>query len=189
MTPIASIGSPVISGSRVSHAGHGKHSDPKVIETILNAVRIGSPFNVAARAAGVHRNTLRRWLVLGEAGREPYAKLLRDVEQARDQAHLHALALIRQAMPVNWFAAAWFLERRYPELYAKTERHEIGGPGGAPVKIEAVRAKILDELNRISRQLEPLVIESGPVNGNGDGRIGSAVHSPRQPERRPAQQA
>lgn len=34
----------------------------------------------------------------------------------------------------QWQAAAWFLERRFPEEFARTYKAEMSGPGGGPIE-------------------------------------------------------
>ena len=43
-----------------------------VIDTILEAKRNGTPQNKAAKDAGIHRDTIRKWLHRGKNGEHPY---------------------------------------------------------------------------------------------------------------------
>lgn len=46
----------------------------------------------------------------------------------------------------TWQAAAWQLERGWPEHFARTERHELSGPDGGPVEsVVAIGAKALED--------------------------------------------
>ena len=67
-----------------------------------------------------------------------FLRLLRAVERGEADAHARNLGLIQKAaQDGTWQAAAWFLERRYPELYGRTVRTEVSGPQGGPVKLES----------------------------------------------------
>src|SRR5262249_53072623 len=76
---------------------------------ILEAVRRGCAYTVAARAAGVGYSTLRGWLSAGradeKAGREsPFLDFLADIEKARALFVNDALKLINRAGPKDWRA-------------------------------------------------------------------------------------
>ncbi len=135
----------------------------ELAERIASAVRGGSSLAVAAAYAGIAESTLSKWLAVaralargddslasqGDVGRsEEYLEFLERIEKARADAHVGALAVIRNAMageilldrnwkpvldeqglprrrPGEWTAAAWFLERRYPQEYGRTERVDL----------------------------------------------------------------
>lgn len=93
--------------------------------------------SVAARAAGCSKDTIRRRLQ-----RKP--AFLARVEEAEGQAQQMLLNLVLGAaakkLPNTWQAAAWMLERRWPDLYGQRNRIEIS----LDVRREAKR--IADEL-------------------------------------------
>jgi hypothetical protein len=82
----------------------------------------------------------------------------------------------------QWTAAAWLLERRWPENFAKVERTELSGPGGTPLPpdradfILAVR-EALGFVNRPPQVIEAEVISQvsraalpeAQSGGNGAG--------------------
>ena len=90
----------------------------------------GIPMGAAAQLAGVSRRTLYRWLERGEAGEKRYKDFYRDMEEARGRAHRRAVMTIQIAARDGiWQAAAWWLERNYPELYARRDGSATGTPG------------------------------------------------------------
>ncbi len=46
----------------------------------------------------------------------------RAIERSLAQAEVHAVLEIRKAGAKNWQAAAWYLERRWPERWGRTSR-------------------------------------------------------------------
>jgi hypothetical protein len=96
------------------------------LETLESLVRAGTTIDVAAAAVGVNRATLYRWLKAGEKARKgTHTRELRDrVERARADSESLLVARIGQAASKgSWQAAAWLLERRFPERWMKpTER-------------------------------------------------------------------
>ena len=114
-------------------------------ELIVRHLESGSSLEVAARAAGVARRTLQRWLAAGveaEAAAEQrelnereqaYLDLREAAEEARARAQVRALATIQKAaLDGSWQAAAWFLERVFPEEFSARRQREKGA-GGRPL--------------------------------------------------------
>lgn len=95
---------------------------------IVEALEAGQFLATAARAAGVHPSTVRRWVERGEAEEQrrtdggaarvteqPFHAFAAAVEQADATAEGRAVATIT-ASP-DWRAAAWYLERRHPTTW------------------------------------------------------------------------
>lgn len=93
----------------------------------------------AASLVGLSRATVSRWL----NGERPFDEVMRSrIMQARATREQRWLGVVEQAskVPLNngsidWRAATWLLERTNPE-YAAVQKHEVGGPGGAPLRVE-----------------------------------------------------
>jgi hypothetical protein len=118
---------------------------------IVQALTAGNYLDTAAAYAGVSRVTVWRWMQRGEEEADNpdsiYSNFRNAVESARAQAEVRSVALIsRAADDGTWQAAAWFLERSYPNRWARVQRTEISGPDGAPVNLK-VDAKV--ELMRV----------------------------------------
>jgi transposase len=101
--------------------------DARVEKEIVDAVRAGAFLHEAAAAAGISRSTLHRWIQRGEdPNGEPLYRDFRDaVTRARAQAHVAAVAVIRRAMPDDWKAAAFYLERRDPQNWGRRTAHDV----------------------------------------------------------------
>ena len=86
-------------------------------ERLIEAVRLGATWEIAAAAAGVDVSTVHRWRAgEGELNRELCDRL----QKSEADGALDALAAIRQAAQGGtWQAAAWLLERRYPAAYGR----------------------------------------------------------------------
>jgi hypothetical protein len=83
----------------------------------LEALRMGCTREAAAGVAGVHRETLRRWM--------DDAAFRGEVEKAEQQAEAAYTYSVQAAVPKNWQAAAWWLERRRHESYGRRDRLEM----------------------------------------------------------------
>ena len=112
---------------------------PEVLSTIIEGVRLGMTYADAAKAAGIGRSTFYNWKLKGERGRRGLYKDLLDKLKAAEMEGMKAnLQTIHNASKDSWQAAAWLLERRFPQQWAKTVRNEISGIEGKPIKITLV---------------------------------------------------
>lgn len=91
---------------------------PERVEAILLALEGGCTRHAAAGAADVHYATMARWVA-------DNAEFRAQVEKAEDRAEAHFTAAVLQAVPTNWQAAAWWLERRKFRDYARRERIDV----------------------------------------------------------------
>ena len=98
----------------------GRRAELEKLPIVLEALRQGMHRNKAANAAGLHHQTLYNWIETRPAVRT-------QVEQAEAEHIQSRLALIDKAAqtPQNWTAAAWSLERRYPELFGQRQKVDI----------------------------------------------------------------
>lgn len=101
----------------------------------------------AAAYAGIHVDTIENWIKRGAQAEQnddttapelPYRAFYVSVQEAFAAAEIRDVALIGKAATDQWQAAAWRLERRYPEKWGRRERHEHSGPEGGPVQHEIV---------------------------------------------------
>lgn len=103
-------------------AGPYKRS-PEVDARIEHALSVGTPHKYAAAFGGIDEDTFIRW-------RKRYADFADLVKRAEARAVVGWLAKIeKEANEGTWQAAAWKLERRYPQEFGKSVM-EHQGPGG-----------------------------------------------------------
>lgn len=89
-----------------------KYSDT-VARRICKAIEAGATYKLAAKAGGVSYDTLNRW----RKAREDFARRVEDAEWKA--AHRWLDCIDEAAQNGDWRAAAWRLERRYPDQYGK----------------------------------------------------------------------
>ena len=101
----------------------------------MEAIRKGMPLKQAAMLAGMSYETLNRWRIQGEAEDAPpeFRHFWQALRRAQAQAMERLLGRIQTASESDWKAAAWILERRHPDDFAKPQRLEHSGPGGSPI--------------------------------------------------------
>ena len=118
--------------------------DPTIGDRIVTWLQAGSFVETAAAAAGISKQTFYNWLARGaraEAEREEPSlwAWARRIDQAQAEAELGLLGMVLGAAKSGaWQAAAWYLERKFPERWRRRETVEHTGPGGGPVTTEEV---------------------------------------------------
>jgi transposase len=149
---------------------------PELAEKICNVLRAGNYVDTAAAYAGICKDTYYDWLRRGARAAKandtseaeaPYRAFHAAVEQALAAAEIRDVALIGKAANDQWQAAAWRLERRYPEKWGRRERHEHSGPEGKPIQAEVVaQVVVLPELDASDSDEArgDLEAESGPTD-------------------------
>lgn len=105
-------------------AGRPTSLTPEVQRKVCASLREGNYLETAAGAAGIHRNTLRNWIVRGEKGEEPFAEFLGAVKMAEDAGEKLLLSEIRQGVDA-WQARSWIMERRWPNKWGGRVRMTI----------------------------------------------------------------
>jgi hypothetical protein len=138
---------------------------PHMEQTLLDYIRIGTPVRIAVTTAGVSEQTFYSWINRGMAERERlklvkgakenpteviFLKFLEQVEQAKAEAITKKVAVIaKSGNDGDWRAAAWWLERQMPEEFGRTDRVEIGGTDGGPIKIQVEMGELENKIAKV----------------------------------------
>jgi len=143
---------------------------PEMQERICRILREGNTRRTAAALVGIDEETFRRWMYLGERGREPYRAFYAAVKNAEEEAVQSRIAVIQKAaQDGNWQAAAWWLERKFPAEWGRIDRvqAEITGKDGGPLQVSRVDGLSEAEMRELLRQaLESL--PALPPDGGGE---------------------
>lgn len=120
----------------MSRAGGKQQTEikPSVKKRICTAIELGATNVLAARAGGISEATFYRWL-------HEYPDFAQAVEDAEGAGAVRWLAVIEQAaLSGNWPAAAWKLERRYPEIYGRSvqENRNFDFSKASDAELEAI---------------------------------------------------
>lgn len=101
-----------------------------VRKKITEAVIAGATWKDTAAYAGISRETLHVWRTENE-------EFAADLERAEGMAAIgHSLTVKRCSDKGDWRAAAWWLERRRPEEWAKRDELALTGKDGGPIQHE-----------------------------------------------------
>ena len=149
---------------------------PERRQAFLDAVAVGAPRTVAAKAAGwthVWKPYLADGYTYGEEGmvrhltdrEQAFVDFIEQVEQLESLRIQRNLAVIISAAEVDgaWQAAAWLCERTHPAEFARRTGVEVTGKDGEPLALEIKMGDLLDALAK----LKPGEAAVPPTNGRG----------------------
>lgn len=93
----------------------------EIAEESIRLVKAGASNSDVIAYIGVTETTFYRWL--REPRTEPERQLSQGLKKAETERKLWHLQRIHKAAEEgDWKASAWYLERRYPNEYARTQR-------------------------------------------------------------------
>jgi len=109
-------------------------------ERIAKLIAEGNYVEVACSAVGIGKTTYYRWLQHGEQAQSGvYRDFWNAIKKAEAEAETKYTGVIRDAANEgNWTAAAWWLERRYPDRWGKRDKMELTGKDGGAVTLKVV---------------------------------------------------
>lgn len=99
----------------------------QITADLVTAFSLGATHRVACQYAGIAPDTLYEWLDRGARGEKLFIEFAERINLANGRAAVGWLAKIEKAAnDGTWQAAAWKLERRYPQEYGRTvQEHHI----------------------------------------------------------------
>lgn len=139
----------------------------QVQEDICKLIKLGNYIETAAAYVGISKMTLYNWMRRGRKELErvekagprakirkneaPYVEFLDAVEKALSQAEAVDVAVIgRSAKEGNWQAAAWRLERKFPERWGLRDREREAK------RLDVIIEKTKAEMTLIEEQIKRL---------------------------------
>lgn len=133
---------------------------PELQARICEAIRAGNYIETAAAYAGVHKATLYDWLKRGaNANAGKFREFSDAVEKALADAEARDVALIAKAATEHWQAAAWRLERKFPDKWGRRQRLDVVDAPPPPESLDAALGKLTRE------QLDQLESIAGAIAG------------------------
>jgi hypothetical protein len=131
---------------------------------LCDALAAGNTRRAACAFAGISQDSLGRWL-------RRYADFADAIQKAEGEAELRHVAVVTGAAQAGvWQAAAWWLERRFPNDYGRTvQQVEHSGPGGGPLRLTFRIAHPTDHLRVSDPDADVLPTEEAHANGRLPG--------------------
>jgi transposase len=117
---------------------------PERQERLCQAIELGATYAHACNYAGISYETFRRWQRENSAFHDA-------IKMAEGKATVGWLAKIeREADNGSWQAAAWKLERRYPDDYGRRDGSRASQEAQEPAQnVEQVRSDVLARIGRL----------------------------------------
>lgn len=125
----------------------------EVQETLIKSLENGLAIKSACGRASISEKTFYNWYNKGAEAKSGKYKNFHDaVDNAKNTAQSNFENIIASAANKGtWQAAAWWLERRRPEMYKLKESHEIDA------KVQSdVTVNLLDKVKQKRRELNEL---------------------------------
>ena len=100
----------------------------ELTERLCTILRAGNYLHVALRATGLGRSTFHLWMQRGKSygARDALFHEFREqVSRARAEGEVRNVARIAAAAAESWQAAAWLLERQYPQRWGRPTTRSI----------------------------------------------------------------
>lgn len=106
----------------------------KLIQEAEKLIRLGNYNTTVCKYLGIHPSTWYRWMSEGETATRGVKKEFYDtIKKAESHAEIRNVQLIQNSAQETWQAAAWYLERKFPERWGNKEKMSVDG--GMSVKI------------------------------------------------------
>ena len=150
--------------------------NPTIQAELVKMIQAGNYMETAAAFVGISISTMRDWIRRGEREAQrfiddpkarpiksetPFMEFSAAIKKAQAAAEIRDVIIIGDAARESWQAAAWRLERKYPEKWGRKDRHEVSGPSGGPVQIEEIREKLYRKFSDIKPEPEPEKTQEG----------------------------
>lgn len=104
---------------------------PELQAELIKYIKAGNYIETACSVVGVAKQTFFRWMKEGAQRISPETIEFRDsVEKALGAAEARDVAIIGKAAEKNWTAAAWRLERKFPDRWGRTDKLDLKHSGG-----------------------------------------------------------
>lgn len=134
------------------------------VKAFVEAIKIGVKIKNACELIGINQDTYFTWV-------KEHPEFSDLIKRARGERTREALMVIRKAALKSWQAAAWYLERTFPDQYGLKAQLTL------PPQDEESAKKTRTE--RLTRRLNEIIEEQ--VKAGSNGHSGSVNEKPNAP--------
>jgi hypothetical protein len=132
---------------------------PDRFEAVCEALAAGNRRVPSCRLAGIARSTFYEWL------RNP--ALSDTIKRAEADAEIEMIARVRAGASRSWIAAAWYLERAYPQRWGKRDRLAVTVDWREQAKQDGYDPERI--ISELERQFADAIMAAQSVGAGGDG--------------------
>ncbi len=148
-------------------AGRKTKLTPELQDDVVKRIRAGNYIKVACQAVGISHTAYFDWLKKGQEGKSPYAEFLDAIKKAESEAHVNYVAIVASHAPKQWQAAAWWLERRFPDKWGRRDRLDVKGEIVVDKKVDKIEEKFSHmspkEINQHVSNLSEKMLYGGTI--------------------------
>jgi len=148
-------------------AGRKTKLTPELQEEVVKRIRAGNYIQVSCEAVGIGVSTYFEWLKKGEEGKKPYTEFTEAIKKAESEAQVNYVATVASHATDQWQAAAWCLERRFPDKWGRRDRLDIKGEITAEKKVDKIEEKFSHmtekELNQHVNKISEKMLYGGTI--------------------------
>lgn len=138
--------------------GRPEKLTPEVQQKIVDAIRMGAYIETAAAYAGINKSTLYDWMKRGARAKSgKYKEFSNAIEKALAESEMRDLAVIAKASQENWQAAAWRLERKFPDRWGRRKAKSEIAKIEAETEFIREKTRLLKGAEKDTRLLEALI--------------------------------
>ena len=138
---------------------------PELQRDILQVLEAGATIKDACHFVGIDESTYYKWIQRGEKGKSGlYFEFVKSAQKAIASGSVDAVALIRKAAKTQWQAAAWFLERKNPQEWARRTKVEIDISKDARAKLQELKALTSAHGHDLAHLFEAMIAQYADVD-------------------------
>ncbi|MGI8552841.1 MAG: hypothetical protein ACR2PL_18945 [Dehalococcoidia bacterium] len=146
-------------------SGRKSKYTPEAVEKLTHAIALGATYKLAANYAGIDYDTLRVW-------RETKPAFSVALKEAEGKATMGWLRKVEEAAEAGvWQAAAWKLERRYPEEYALNRQQQVRSEPHQAITIREIIVERPADMATVGETAELSETDADPVRRGGSPGI------------------
>jgi len=144
----------------------------ELIPIIKSEISEGNYVSVVCQAHGINRTSFYDWKNRGEKGKSGiYRDFYEAIEEATAKAEQKYVGVIKDAANSGvWTAAAWWLERRYPDRWGKREKVDVTS-GGKQINTLDLKNLSNDELAILEKILGGTTGKSPDAGAASGGEV------------------
>lgn len=143
-----------------------------LIKIVEKEISDGNYITTVCQAHGINRTTFYEWKRRGEkASSGIYRDFYEAVNRAEAESEKKYVGVIKDAANTGtWTAAAWWLERRYPDRWGKREKVDVTS-GGKPIQPLDLKNLSNEELAILEKILGGTVGKPPDAGANSGGEV------------------
>jgi len=128
-----------------------KKNNKYILKALFDTLKSGRGRVAATKAAGIHYDTFCEWMKDTDFSESVQKAEMEGLNTVKETCESVLMKAATRTMKPAWQAAAWMLERKFPEEYALQSKHDHTSKGekitSPPILVQD--QKTADQLNKL----------------------------------------